>query len=108
MSLDDKGQVLANFTQPTYNLTALQNMIRANNYSITMSASDGAIEMGMNDVDIVKAVLQLSTADFYKSMQSTKITSLWQDVYHLSYMSKTIYIKLQMTANAVVISFKEK
>ena len=73
-----------------------------------MSASDGAIAMGMNDNDIVKAVLQLGSANFYKSMQSTKIASLWQDVYHLSYMGKTIYIKLQMTANAVVISFKEK
>lgn len=78
------------------------------NYFITMSASNGAIDMWMNDSDIVKAVLQLTSSNFYKTMQSEKMQALWQDVYHINYANKTIYLKIQITAKAVIISFKEK
>lgn len=93
---------------PTYDLNTLQQMIVKSEYLITMSASNGAIEMGMSDSDIVRAVLQLKDSHFYKSMPSDKMPSLWQDVYHLGFCGKMIYIKLQISANAVIISFKEK
>jgi len=99
---------LGNFIKPTYNLDTLQSLIKRHDYLITMSASNGAISMGMNDADIVTAVMQLKADNFYKTMQSEKIPTLWQDVYHLEFKGKTLYIKLQITANAVIISFKEK
>jgi len=73
-----------------------------------MVASNGAIEMGMNDADILKAVMLLSSSHFYKTMPSEKIASLWQDVYHITYNGYTVYLKLQITDNAIIISFKEK
>ncbi|MEY4503866.1 MAG: hypothetical protein RL154_158 [Pseudomonadota bacterium] len=73
-----------------------------------MSASNGAMELGMSDNDIISSILQLKSSSFYKTMQSEKISTLWQDVYHTNYMNKIIYIKMQITAKAVIISFKEK
>jgi len=43
-------------------------------------------------------------------MQSLENVSLWQDVYHKNIGDKAAYIKLQinMTDNAIIISFKKK
>lgn len=39
-------------------------------------------------------------------MASEKIATLMQDVYHITYQGKRIYLKLQVRVNAVVVSFK--
>ncbi|MFZ2968389.1 MAG: type II toxin-antitoxin system MqsR family toxin [Sulfuricurvum sp.] len=93
---------------PTYHLDTIKALIHQNKYRITMVASNGAITMGMNDADILQAVILLSANHFYKTMPSEKIASLWQDVYHIRYKGYTVYLKLQITDNAIVISFKEK
>ena len=40
-------------------------------------------------------------------MESGKKKGLMQDVYHITYQEKRLYVKLQVNVQAVVVSFKE-
>ena len=95
----------------TYDLKLLQDLLqnpktRYITYTCLMDASELGFE---NADDIVKAVSNLKDADFYKSMESKKKSGLWQDVYKKTISGQKLYIKLQLnvTKQAVVISFKE-
>jgi hypothetical protein len=43
-----------------------------------------------------------------KSMTSFQNSSIWQDVYYKQAKNIDLYIKLQITQNAIIISFKER
>lgn len=60
--------------------------------------------------DIVDAVLVLAPVHFYKSMESERCPGLWQDVYHLPYRGRWIYLKLQILPDgrAAVVQFKRR
>ena len=83
-------------------------MIRNEQYHITGSAIQGAFAMGFDEDDILKAVLDLESDELYKTMSAREVPGLWQDVYHKSYCGHLLYIKLQISNSAIVISFKEK
>jgi motility quorum-sensing regulator / GCU-specific mRNA interferase toxin len=98
--------------QPTYDLQELQRLIGQGPISsvITQAARDGAFSARMTEDDLVDAVLTLTSADFYKSMESVERPGLWQDVYHLDSHGTWLYIKLQLLRDgrAVVVQFKKK
>lgn len=98
--------------QPTYDLHELQRLIGQGpiSSSITKAAEQGARDLGWDKDDIVDAVLELTTQHFYKSMESERMPGLWQDVYHLEFRSKRLYIKLQLgfDGRAGVVQFKER
>jgi len=56
--------------------------------------------------------MKLSSADFYKSMESVNAPGRWQDVYRPVYRGRAIYLKLQIVRtdsssdSLIVISFK--
>lgn len=83
-------------------------MVRDGQYHITSSALQGAFTIGLDEDDIITAVLGLECGDLYKTMQSIAVPGLWQDVYHIRYNGYLLYIKLQISISAIVISFKEK
>jgi motility quorum-sensing regulator/GCU-specific mRNA interferase toxin len=97
---------------PIYDLEEVQRLVGQGVISsrITMAATLGAAELGMREADIVAAVLALTPACFYKSMEAEKETGLWQDVYHLQREGAELYIKLQINAAglAVVIQCKAR
>ena len=62
----------------------------------------------MDTDDIEACILGLTAADFYKSMSADKAPGLYQDVYRPFFQGWELYVKLQITSEAVVISFKEK
>jgi len=77
---------------------------------VTTAARAGARECGFGEDELVEAVLALSTADFYKSMEAEKRPGTWQDVYHSLFRGVELYIKLQISpdGDAVVIQFKAR
>lgn len=97
---------------PAYDLRRVQQLVGQGPLSrrITTAAYDGARVLGIDDDGIVEAVLSLTAAGFYKSMESEVCPGLWQDVYHLTYGRFTLYIKLQIAPDgrAVVVQFKQK
>ena len=97
---------------PTYDLEEVQRLVGQGTISsrITMAAATGAAELGMHEADIVAAVLALSPPCFYKSMEADKQPGFWQDVYHLTWDGRILYLKLQINADglAVIIQCKAK
>jgi motility quorum-sensing regulator/GCU-specific mRNA interferase toxin len=77
---------------------------------ITAAADEGARLLGFEEAESVAAVLELTPACFYKSMEAEKQLGLWQDVYHLQYRSVDLYIKLQVSPRGlgVVVQFKKR
>lgn len=95
-------------TRPTYDLTSIQALVRSGHYRITLSAKQGASQLGFITKDIETCILGLTAGDFYKSMPAEKVPGLFQDVYRPTFGGFALYVKLQVTSEAVVISFKEK
>jgi motility quorum-sensing regulator/GCU-specific mRNA interferase toxin len=96
--------------KPHYPLDQIQALVRSpRSRRITKSALDTAAQLGLDDRDIVKCVLGLGPANLYKSMTSHANPTLWQDVYRDDYDGYRLYIKLQISqdALAIVVSFKE-
>jgi len=97
---------------PAYDLERIQQLVGQGELSrrITGAAVEGARPLGLGVPEIVAAVLELTPACFYKSMEAEKLPGSWQDVYHLQYRSVDLYIKLQLSPRAlgVVVQFKKR
>lgn len=91
----------------TYSLAAIQEKVRANDFFINGSALSDAWKCGLDRTDICDCVLQLCETDFFKTVRSFKFPTLMQDVYRTRYLGTRWYLKLQMTSQAVVVSFHE-
>ena len=97
--------VLDKFT-PTYDL----ERFKASDYEITSTAICGAGELGLNRRGIAEVVAMMTREHFYKSMTSYSDHKIWQDVYHVPYGDKRIYVKFTkgVIADFRLLSFKEK
>ena len=99
------ARALDKFT-PTYDL----ERFKSSNYEITETAIRCAGDLGMNRRGIVKVISTMKKEHFYKSMTSYINHKVWQDVYHVPYENKIIYIKF--TKGTItefrLLSFKEK
>ncbi len=96
-------------TYPKYSLDEIQQLVKDGKRFISKQATIDADYIGFKSDHIYAVVLKLKASDFYKSMQSEKNALLWQDVYHYHHDEDTVlYVKLQITNKAVVVSFKEK
>ena len=75
----------------------------------TVTAADGADDLGMDDADVVDVIQALRPADFDKSMTSHSHHTVWQDVYKPTVAERTIYVKFTLDAQKafLLISFKE-
>ena len=97
---------------PTYDLERIQQLVGQSPISsfITVAAVAGARALGFGEPDIISAVLELTPACFYKSMESERLPGLWQDVYHLSYRGAELYLKLQIDplGRATVVQCKKR
>lgn len=94
-----------------YDLKHIQDLIRSGKWVMTLTAKINAWEGFQLDIEGVKAVLlDLTRADFFKSMTTFEDHTLWQDVYHHWINDVQAYIKLQEAdgTRSVVIQFKRK
>ena len=92
---------------PAHSLAAIQSVVRGGGHKVTFTAMADAIALGLDDDDIATCVCNLDEGDFYKSMASIKKPGHFQDVYKPWYCGQRLYVKLDLTDTAVVISFKE-
>lgn len=95
---------------PHYSLELIKQLIESGDRFVTKQATLDASYIGFTKEDIYQVILDLKASDFYKTMEAENNPLLWHDVYHYKHdeADVTLYIKLQIKKNAVVISFKEK
>ena len=91
-----------------YNLESIKELIGASQYFITQSARQGYFELGFSDDKVIEIIMSLINKDLYKSMTTYTDNKIWQDVYHKTVDNIDLYIKLQISDKAIIISFKEK
>ena len=76
-------------------------------WHLTESARDTATELGFDEEDVYDCIVNhLEETHFYKTMDAKAKTGLMQDVYYITYESEHLYVKLQVSVEAVVVSFK--
>ena len=106
---------MANYPDPAFDLAEVQRIAKAGfAVHIGMKARDGVARAGLAPEDIIPCLLQLTAADFSKSMDATN--QLWkgcrQDVYKPTYNGVQLYVKFQFwpadSKRLYVASFKEK
>src|SRR5260370_39024961 len=96
----------------TYDLALIKSLVLQNNYVITRTALQTALQLEFDELDMVECIVEeLQANHFYKTMPATSVKAigLWQDVYRINFSGQRIYLKLQINrqTKAVVISFKE-
>lgn len=94
----------------TYNLQNIKDQFSSVSVlRMTLSARQGASELGMDDQDVVNAIKSLTSHDFHKTMPSEKMPSAAHfDVYKFVWEGNNIYAKFQDLNGLLVVSFKEK
>jgi len=95
--------------KPTYDLNEVKAAVRRGRVRMTLTARRTAHALGASDGTVWDVVLDLSRADFYKSMTSYADHTVWQDVYHARWGGLVIYVKLQIDGDGyLLLSFKER
>lgn len=94
---------------PHCKLPVVKALVEAGKVKATATAYNGALELGINDLDgMCAVVLALTPADFYKSMTTHADHRVWQDVYRTKTASgNEVYLKLTVIDDVLIVSFKE-
>ncbi len=94
---------------PHCKLSVVQSLVGAGQVRATGSAFIGALELGINDLAGMCAVIMaLTSANFYKSMTTHADHRIWQDVYHgKTERGDDVYLKLTVIDDVLIVSFKE-
>lgn len=88
-------------------LPTIKHLIKTGKVRTTHSARSGAIALGLNFPDMLAVVMALTPKDFYKSMSTHADHTIWQDVYRPHTQAGTIYLKLTVIDDVLIVSFKE-
>jgi len=91
-----------------YSLQSVKDLISEGQYFVTRTARVDYTDLGLDDEEVIEIIMSLVNKDLYKSMTSYHDNKIWQDVYHKTIDKLDLYIKLQITNKAIVISFKER
>ena len=93
--------------KPHCDLSIIRRLVAEGKIRATQSATRTAIPLGFDFDGMVAVVLTLTPRDFYKSMTTHNDHTIWQDVYHPTTKSGTIYLKLTVVHDVLIVSFKE-
>ena len=91
-----------------YSLESIKNLLKEDKYFITRTARVDYIGLGFDDEDVIEIILNLTNKNLYKSMTTYQNNKIWQDVYFKKMNELELYIKLQISEQAIIISFKER
>lgn len=95
--------------KPHHSRATIKKLIEEGKASITSTALQDSMALGIDRACILEMVCSLTAKDFYKSMTSYSDPQSWQDVYHpRTENGLTIYMKLTILGGVLVLSFKEK
>lgn len=92
---------------PHCKLATIKELISAGKVKTTRKAREGAAELGLDFDGMLRVVMSLAQADFYKSMTSHADHRIWQDVYRPMTPAGPVYLKLTVVDDVLVVSFKE-
>ncbi len=92
---------------PHCRLVRVRALVEAGKVRATFSALSGAAALGFDFDAMLGIVKALTTADFHKSMTTHHDHQLWQDVYRPITSAGAVYLKLTVTDDVLVVSFKE-
>jgi motility quorum-sensing regulator/GCU-specific mRNA interferase toxin len=92
---------------PHSKLSLVKSMVEAGQVNATRSALTSAEIMGLGFDDIIDIIMALSQKDFYKSMTTHADHKAWQDVYRPLTEAGEVYLKLTVTNDVLIVSFKE-
>lgn len=91
-----------------YPLVQVKELVEEGKILSTRKALETAASLEYTLEDMVNVILDLEVTDFYKSMTTHVDHTIWQDVYHFPAKGDLdIYIKLTVTDNVLIVSFKE-
>jgi len=93
--------------KPHYNLSVIKTMIEEGKVCSTLTALTGGARLGLDFAEIVAVVSKLKSSDFYKSMTTHTNSKVWQDVYRPKTKAGNIYLKITITNDVLIVSFKE-
>jgi motility quorum-sensing regulator / GCU-specific mRNA interferase toxin len=82
-------------------------LIEAGRVRATLTALSGGAQMGLGFDEMVGIVKALTWADFYKSMTTYADHRVWHDVYRPRTVAGTVYVKLMVIDDVLIVSFKE-
>jgi len=91
-----------------YSLFAIKDLIQDEQYFITRTARVDYVALGFEDDEVIDIILSLTNKNLYKSMTTYQNNKIWQDVYFKKINNIELYIKLQISEQAIIISFKER
>ena len=74
---------------------------------MTWAAISGGSALGFDSDRMISVIVSLTGKDFYKSMTAYAGHTIWQDVYRPNTPAGEIYLKLTVTDDVLVVSFKE-
>ncbi len=93
---------------PHCKLPVVKALVAEGRIKATLSALSGAAALGLSFDDLAAVVMPLTMKDFHKSMTTYVDHRVWQDVYRPKTSAGEVYLKLTVTEEVVVISFKER
>lgn len=92
---------------PHCKLPVVKALVAAGKVRTTHAARSGANGLGLTFSDMLDVILALTSADFYKSMTAHADHTVWQDVYRPGTQAGSIYLKLTVIDDVLIVSFKE-
>ena len=93
--------------KPHCSLAAVNALIAEGKVRTTHSARVGAAALGFDYSGMTAVIMNLTPADFYKSMTAHADHRIWQDVYRPSTSVGDVYLKLTVIDDVLIVSFKE-
>ncbi len=92
---------------PHCKLQVIKALITDGKIRTTRSALSGAELLDIDFDGMVSIINTLTPADFYKSMTTHADHTIWQDVYRPTTPYGSLYIKLTVIDDVLIVSFKE-
>ena len=92
---------------PHCKLAVVKRLIALGQVRMTFSAATGGQRLGFSAEQIVQTVNNLAPTDFYKSMTTHDDHTIWQDVYRPRFAAGTLYLKITVIDDLLIVSFKE-
>ncbi len=92
---------------PHCKLSIVHTLLAQGAVRVTRTAREGATALGFTEQDMYDVVRSLSSGDFYKSMTTHADHTIWQDVYRPQTRAGSVYLKLTVIEDVLIVSFKE-
>ena len=114
---------------PHRKLSVIHSLVKQGKMEITRSARDGAEQLDLDFAQMIDVILNVTSAEFQKSMTTKTDHTVWQDVYKTRVNKMVVYFKFtiedlripkqpkgnadlkpavkQMKDSVLIVSFKE-